>query len=144
METRIVHRAHEEPSRATRIARGWFDIPYPLFKRLALFAAGRDDDITDSEWVAWLVADDGWLWDEQSKREAMRLLVKRGTSLEPGARERLETAILRGPPAVTCLSPSESLLPWHAPVILPRHNRTRTIRNLAWAPMSGRRAADVA
>ena len=31
-----------DSSRATRIAEAWFDVPYPTFKRLALFAAGHD------------------------------------------------------------------------------------------------------
>src|SRR5690606_710102 len=32
-------------ARATRIAQSWFDLPYPTFKRLALFAASQDDCI---------------------------------------------------------------------------------------------------
>jgi hypothetical protein len=48
------------PIRATKITRDWFEQPYPTFKRLALFAATQDENITADEWVSWLLADDCW------------------------------------------------------------------------------------
>ncbi len=49
--------------------------------------------------VDWLTIDDAWwLWSVETKRETMRLLVLQGASLTPGARARLESAILTGPP----------------------------------------------
>ncbi|MCS3498667.1 hypothetical protein M2189_002374 [Bradyrhizobium japonicum] len=87
------------PERARNIALAWFDIPYPTFKRLALFAASQDGAIDSERWVEWLVSDDGWwLWSGGTKRETMRLLVLQGSELSPAARATLEAAILAGPP----------------------------------------------
>jgi hypothetical protein len=59
----------KEPKRARSIAMGWFDIPYPTFKRLALFAASQDDAIDSAQWVNWLVIDDAWwLWSVETQR----------------------------------------------------------------------------
>jgi hypothetical protein len=87
------------PERARRIALGWFDVPYPTFKRLALYAAALDEDIDPARWVEWLVEDDAWwLWAVETQRETMRLLVERALRLLPSERATLETAILAGPP----------------------------------------------
>jgi hypothetical protein len=88
-----------DPERARRIALGWFDIPYPTFKRLALFGASQDDSIDYVQWVGWLISDDAWwLWSLETQREAMRLLVQQGAKLSPSSRAQLEAAILAGPP----------------------------------------------
>lgn len=85
--------------RATRIAQTWFELPYPTFKRLALFAASQDDSISSEQWVDWLLADSAWwLWSTDTSREVFRLLVLQGPQLTPDAQERLEAAILVGPP----------------------------------------------
>lgn len=85
--------------RATQIAQEWFALPYPTFKRLALFAASHDLCISADQWVDWLVTNDSWwLWSTDTKRETMRLLVLQGIHLSPDAKEKLETAILAGPP----------------------------------------------
>ncbi|MHC2277542.1 hypothetical protein ACVME8_004153 [Bradyrhizobium diazoefficiens] len=87
------------PERARHVALVWFDMPYPTFKRLALFAASQDGGINSERWVEWLVSDDGWwLWSGGTKRETMRLLVLQGSELSATARTTLETAILAGPP----------------------------------------------
>jgi hypothetical protein len=39
------------PERARQIAIAWFDVPYPTFKRLALFAASQDGAIDAAKWV---------------------------------------------------------------------------------------------
>lgn len=85
--------------RATRIAQAWFELPYPTFKRLALFAASHDDCIPPEQWVGWLLADDAWwLWTADTWREVFRLFVLQGRHLAGGAQERLESAVLAGPP----------------------------------------------
>jgi SIR2-like domain len=85
------------PTRATKIAHDWFEQSYPTFKRLALFAAIQDKNIT--EWVSWLLADDcWWLWTSGLQRETMRILVLQGQSLTSAELNRLEAAILAGPP----------------------------------------------
>jgi len=85
--------------RAARIAMAWFDLPYPAFKRLALFAASQEGCVGPEQWTEWLMADGArWLWTVETRREVLRLLVLQGRQLPPLARERLESAILAGPP----------------------------------------------
>lgn len=87
------------PGQAHRIAVGWFELPYPTFKRLALFAASQDEGVDQKQWTKWLLTDKGWwLWSVELHREVMRLLTLQGRQLAPGSQKRLETAILRGPP----------------------------------------------
>lgn len=88
-----------EKARAMRIAHAWFELPYPTFKRLALFAASQDDCIAPEQWVDWLLADGAWwLWSRHTGREVFRLLFLQGHKLEGTTQERLEAAILAGPP----------------------------------------------
>ena len=88
-----------EGARAARIAAAWFDLPYPTFKRLALFAASQEGCIASEQWVEWLLADGAWsLWAFDTRREVSRLLVLQGRRLTPASQERLESAILAGPP----------------------------------------------
>lgn len=85
--------------RATRIAQGWFQYPYPTFKRMALFAASHDDCIPSKQWIGWLLADDAWwLWSTDTKREVLRLFVLQGRYLTGSAQARLEATVLAGPP----------------------------------------------
>lgn len=86
-------------ARAARISQTWFELPYPTFKRLALFTASQDNCIPPDQWVGWLLADDAWwLWSSDCKREVLRLIVLQGRYLTATAQARLETAILAGPP----------------------------------------------
>jgi hypothetical protein len=88
-----------DSTRATRFAQTWFELPYPTFKRLALFAASHDDGISPKQWVDWLLADNAWwLWTKDLGREVLRLFVLQGQHLSGAAQERLEEAILAGPP----------------------------------------------
>lgn len=85
--------------RAGRIALAWFELPYATFKRLALYAASQEGCIASERWVEWLLADSAWwLWTTDTKREVLRLLVLQGRLLTPAAQDRLEAAILAGPP----------------------------------------------
>jgi hypothetical protein len=86
-------------ARAARVAVAWFDMPYPTFKRLALFAASQEGCVGPEQWVEWLLADGAWwLWAVDTRREVLRLLVLQGRRLTPRSQERLESAILAGPP----------------------------------------------
>lgn len=88
-----------DSARAARIAAAWFELPYSTFKRLALFAASQEGCIAPRQWVEWLLADGAWwLWAVDTRREVLRLLVQRGRRLTPESQERLESAILVGPP----------------------------------------------
>ena len=85
--------------RGTSIAQAWFDFPYPTFKRLALFAASQENCIQTGQWVEWLLSDGAWwLWTHDTGREVYRLFVLKGRLLDGAAQERLEAAILSGPP----------------------------------------------
>lgn len=89
----------QHPDAAAKIARGWFENPYPTFKRLAFFAASQDGAIPAEEWVEWLLVENSrWLWSISTKRELYRLLVLQGQRLPLAAQEVLEAAILVGPP----------------------------------------------
>jgi len=88
-----------DPAHATRVAKVWFELPYPTFKRLALFAASQDDCIAAELWVDWLRVDGAWwLWAIDTGREVLRLFVLQGQHLTGTAQEHLETAILASPP----------------------------------------------
>lgn len=94
LATRSLH-----SDRATRIAQTWFDLPYPTFKRLAFFAASQETCLAPEQWVDWLLADGAWwLWSLHTGREVFRLLVLQGKQLTGVAQEKLEEAILAGPP----------------------------------------------
>src|SRR5699024_10206570 len=89
----------KDSDRAMRIAQNWFELPYPTFKRLALFAASQANCIPPERWVNWLLEDGSWwLWATDTGREVFRLFVLQGRHLTGIAQERLETAILAGPP----------------------------------------------
>lgn len=88
----------QDMARASRIAYNWYDLGYPIFVRLALFAASHDECVSADDWVDWLLAHDSrWLWINHPKRETLRLLVLQGKYLTGQAQERLEIAILQGP-----------------------------------------------
>jgi len=87
------------PEHARHAAEGWWQVPYPLFKRLAFFAATQSDVIPPPHALSWLLADDlKWLWSLVTKREAIRLLVALTPKLDAPGMAELEQAILQGPP----------------------------------------------
>lgn len=97
-----------DSARAVRIVQTWFDMPYPTFKRLAFFSATQDGCIAPERWVDWLLADGAWwLWSTDTGREVFRLLVLQGGQLVGTTQERLETAILAGPPRAMYLDDLE-------------------------------------
>ena len=90
---------HQDKRRAREIALSWFDLPYPTFKRLAFFAASQDACIPPARLVDWLTKDSAWwLWASDTAREVYRLLVLQGATLSNFFKNRLELAILEGPP----------------------------------------------
>ncbi|MBO8093801.1 MAG: SIR2 family protein [Prosthecochloris sp.] len=90
---------NSDSARAARIAQTWFDLPYPTFKRLALFASSQDGCIEPAQWVDWLLGDGAWcLWSLETRREVFRLLVLQGGHLQSAEQDRLEAAIMTGPP----------------------------------------------
>jgi hypothetical protein len=80
-------------------AEAWWRAPYPLFRRLAFFAAAHDAVIPPGQALDWLLADERWwLWSVETEREAIRLLVWLAPRLGQQELPRLEEAILAGPP----------------------------------------------
>jgi hypothetical protein len=86
------------PERAQLEAEHWFQIHYPIFRRLAFFAATHSDIILPRQALDWLLADNHrWLWSIETQRECFRLLTAIASRLDRQDRERLERAILQGP-----------------------------------------------
>jgi len=91
--------AARSPARAALMAQTWWQTPYPLFRRLAFFAAAQDNVIPHHQALDWLLADDHWwLWSVETEREAMRLLVALAPCLDEVMLRQLEQAVLAGPP----------------------------------------------
>ena len=80
-------------------AEAWWRIPYPVFRRLAFFAAAQENVIPCRRALDWLLSGQGWwLWSFETRREAMRLLVSLAPRLQQYELHLLEKAILQGPP----------------------------------------------
>ncbi|WP_321324966.1 anti-phage defense-associated sirtuin Dsr1 [Thiomicrorhabdus sp.] len=89
---------NNDPNKARVIAETWFSLPYPVFKRLAFFAASHENCIPSKIWIHWLTQDNTWwLWTPETKRETMRLISLRGAKTKK-YQTVLEEAILKGPP----------------------------------------------
>ena len=88
-----------DPHRARRVAESWWTTPYPVFRRLALFAAAKGTVVGVELAVEWLLDDGGWwLWSVCTHREVSRLLVELAPGLDSELRQRIEEAISKGPP----------------------------------------------
>jgi len=91
--------AAQSPEGARIAAETWWQIPYPLFRRLAFFAASRQDIVSPRRALEWLLADEHWwLWSVETEREAIRLLIALAPRLDEAELADLEHAILAGPP----------------------------------------------
>ena len=90
---------NKDINKAKSVALSWFDIPYPTFKRMALFAASHDGCVDAKTWTEWLISDRArWMWSNETGREVCRLLVLQGKELDEISQNLLEVAILEGPP----------------------------------------------
>jgi len=91
--------ADQSPERARLAAEAWKEIPYPVFRRLAFFAATRNPIIPNRLALDWLLEEEHWwLWSIETSRETMRLLVALAPRLAEDDLRTLEQAILAGPP----------------------------------------------
>jgi hypothetical protein len=87
------------PARAALVAESWWHVPYPLFRRLAFFAAAHDGVIPYRRALDWLLGDAGyWLWSVETERETIRLVVALAPRLDAAMLKELEGAVLAGPP----------------------------------------------
>ncbi len=95
-----VETAKQSPEQARCVAESWWNHSHPhtLFRRLALFAAAQGDIIPPCLGLDWLLADGRqWLWSRETRREAVRLIVKLAPQLDEPAWRELEDAIVYGP-----------------------------------------------
>lgn len=84
---------------ARHAAEGWWRVPYPIFKRLAFFAAAQGNVIAPQQALSWLLEKNcWWLWSVDTQREAIRLLVSLAPKLSASEVSKLEQAILTEPP----------------------------------------------
>lgn len=85
--------------KAKKVAVSWFDAPYPIFKRLAFFAATQSDVLDIELILSWLKHDSGWwFWSMETKREILQLLGKIAESFEGVHLLEIERLLEKGPP----------------------------------------------
>lgn len=86
---------------ANRVVLDWWALPYPIFKRLALFAASETTSIPVTTINTWLEeGENRWLWNVVSQRELFQLLpvlIKRQNAKQ---RQNLLNLITKGPERV--------------------------------------------
>jgi hypothetical protein len=77
----------------------WWNRPYGIFKRLALFGLTRDFTLLPDSYVVdlLLTSNSKWLWSSSMKRELMQFLANLPASFSKTEIHRLENAILKGP-----------------------------------------------
>jgi hypothetical protein len=85
-----------ELARSTII--NWWRTPYPIFKRLALFAAAESELIPVTVINTWLEENKSrWLWSVVSQRELFQLLLALPPRIDDSQRKRLLNNIAAGP-----------------------------------------------
>lgn len=93
-----IETARIAPNKALNVAESWQFISYPIFRRLSFYAAANSEVISTRKALSWLLADDcRWLWESETLRETIRLLVSLASRIENTALTQIETAILNGP-----------------------------------------------
>lgn len=89
--------ARTAPELARAEVKRWMSLRYPLFRRLAFFAAKNRDVYTAASGLHVLLDDPWWLWSTETQREAIRLLVAVAPDLDEADGLRLQNAVLVGP-----------------------------------------------
>ncbi|WP_158755496.1 anti-phage defense-associated sirtuin Dsr1 [Dyella sp. S184] len=91
--------AEKSPPQAGALVNMWWQAPYPLLKRMAFYAAANGSAIEPEVSLSWLLAEDAhWLWAREGRPEMLLLLVAIAPRLNAAQLERLEEAIVHGPP----------------------------------------------
>ncbi len=91
--------AKQDKSLAISYAQIWLKSPYPIFKRLAFFAATQSDFISTRLALTFISAEEyWWLWSHETQREMLRLIVELAPKLTQPETSQLESAILEGIP----------------------------------------------
>ena len=91
--------ARQYPERARRAAESWQQESYPLFQRLAFFAAAQGTVIPPHQALDWLSTDQyWWLWPNATRREVIHLLSALAPVWTQSQMAEIVRAILAGPP----------------------------------------------
>lgn len=88
---------HTDKSRALDLVRTWAASRHDVFRKLALFGAGRLDGMPLGERLIVLLDGGTVLWAPNFKSHVAEFLARIGPQLTSQARKRLESAIARGP-----------------------------------------------
>ena len=89
------------PERARLAAESWQQESYPLFQRLAFFAAAQGTVIPPCQALDWLSIDEyRWLWSGAVQQETFRLLSALAPRWTQSQLAKIVRAILAGPPQV--------------------------------------------
>ncbi|MDA8041100.1 MAG: hypothetical protein MPJ22_01570, partial [Pirellulales bacterium] len=87
--------ASVDSERALRFAKDWWRAPYPLFKRLALFAATHESVVPPRLALDWLFEDNCyWMWSGKCRYEKFQLLSSLAPRLSSSELNELEEKIL--------------------------------------------------
>ncbi len=88
-----------DKSAAERLVQRWQSLPYPLFRRLALYAATQEAGMhgVNLGLEILLEGPQPALWDIHVHRETLRFLRKRGKDIPKRCLDRLTEEILKGP-----------------------------------------------
>lgn len=90
---------HTDALRARRLVERWRTLPYPVFRRLCLFAMVESDLYSPVECLDYILEDDGWwLWSVYVYREKFRLLNRIWPRLGNERATELVERIVTGPP----------------------------------------------
>lgn len=91
--------AETSPTKASLTAQSWCSQSFPVFKRLAFFAATHTKVVAPKMALAWLTMDhQRWLWSVETQPEVLRLILAIAPELSKSQWSKLEKLILKGPP----------------------------------------------
>jgi hypothetical protein len=89
---------NKNPQQAAKVAVDWWQIPFPIFKRLSLFAAAEVSALTSEIVLQWLSEDNlFWLWNINTRREVLQLLKSLQEKLSSSQLSSLTAMIVKGP-----------------------------------------------
>lgn len=89
----------EDRDKAFAITELWKSYPYPIFRRLTLYAYANSDVTSDDRSLEYLISERGWwLWSVTTGRENFRLLHRIWPTLGDEETIRLLDCIVAGPP----------------------------------------------
>lgn len=84
---------------ARSLAGSWIGVPYPLFRRLLLYAARRSSVLEPVALLDTINGDPGrWVWSVETQVELFRTLPWLWEGINAGGRESLLSVVLQGPP----------------------------------------------